>query len=339
MVWIDLDNSPHVPLYEPIIKELEKRGEEYFITARDFAQTIDLCNMMNLKYTAIGKHGGKGKIAKVLNLFQRAEQLKKAIDGKKINLAISHGSRTQVIASKRMKIPSILMLDYEYTENKIFNIFADYILMPAYIPDEVLDKAGFNLKKIIRYNGFKEELYLNNFVPEDNFRKEIGIDENEILIVIRPPSLVGNYSNKHSESLFIDAIKFISETKAKSMIISRTKEDRELINNLIKGKKNIKFLEKVVNGLQLIYAADIFLSGGGTMNREAALLGTETYSIFKGRKPYLDEYLEKVGKMRFINSKEDFKRIKIEKKEKYKEEFENSLVKEITDIILDKAKL
>lgn len=334
MIWFDLDNSPHVPLYAPVIKELEKRGMEYIITARDFAQTLALCDMQKLEYTAVGKHGGKGKFAKVFNLIERSRQLKNEIAGKKIHAAVSHGSRTQVITSKRLKIPSILMLDYEYTENKIFNIFADYILMPVYIPDEVLDRTGFNLKKVIRYNGFKEELYLNDFVPDYNFREKIGVSSEDLLIVIRPPSLVGNYSKKESETLFVEAIKFILKANAKCLIIKRTKEDYELISGIIKGNENVKFLDKVVDGLQLIYAADIFLSGGGTMNRESALLGTKTYSIFKGRKPYLDEFLESDGKMNFINDIEDLKKIEIKKYEKPQVSFKNDLVKEVTDIIM-----
>lgn len=334
MIWFDLDNSPHVPLFVPVIRELERRGEKCYVTVRDFAQTVELCKMWGLEIKEIGKHGGKNRIKKVFNIYNRARQLQEDVKSKKIELAVSHGSRAQVIASKKAGIPSILMMDYEYTEKFIFNRYADKLIIPKYIPDEVLKKAGIRMKKVSRYNGFKEELYLNNFIPEENFREKIGVRDSDILIVIRPPSLVGNYRKKESEDLFIDVIKYLSSSEAKCLVINRTKEDLELMKDIIGKNKNVIFLKKVVDGLQLLYSADIVISGGGTMNRESALLGTKTYSIFKGRKPYLDEYLEREGKMKFINKIDDFKDIEIKKYEKKKINFKNKLVEEVTEIIL-----
>ena len=184
-VWIDLDNSPHVPLFIPIIRELEKRGIKTFITARDFAQTIPLLKLWNVDFVMVGKHGGKNKYKKIRNLLHRTVQLIVTIRKKNIDLAISHGSRTQVIAARILDIPSILMLDYEYTEHWIFNNFSTFLLMPKHIPDSRLKLAKFNLKKVIRYNGFKEELYLPDFIADMDFRSKLSIDEDKILIVQR----------------------------------------------------------------------------------------------------------------------------------------------------------
>ncbi len=310
MIWFDLDNSPHVPLFNPIFKELDKRDIKYFITARDFAQTKELLNLFEIDHTLIGRHAGKNKFKKIINLFERAFKLKKAIKHKQINLGVSHGSRTQLIAAKKSKIPSILMLDYEYTESKIFNYLANYILIPKFIPNHRLVNAGFKINKIIRYNGFKEEIYLKFFKPDESFRKTINIKDDDILIVVRPPSMIGNYHDNRSEKFLINAINYLQHSKENQiLIVNRTKTEKEFIKRNIEFSENVRFLDKPVDGLQLLYTADVSISGGGTMNRESALLGTKTYSIFTGARPFLDEFLENIGRLKFINSIDDIYKI------------------------------
>ena len=337
MYWFDLDNSPHVPLFRPVFDELKSNGMEYIVTIREFAQTRQLCELWNIDYTLIGRHAGKNKILKVINLFTRSSKLKKQIKNKNISLAISHGSRTQLVAANGLKIKSVLMLDYEYTENRIFNRYADYLLMPTLIPDERLKSAGIKLEKVIRYNGFKEELYIPEFVPEAGFRGTIGIPENKVLVVIRPPGMLSNYHNEEGESLFVESVKYFSSfPDCICYIVSRTTEDKTLLKNLNIKSDNIKFNKSAVDGLQLLNSADIVLSGGGTMNRESALLGTETYSIFRGRKPYLDEYLNQIGQLKFISSVADIRNIAVEKKSKKTNyQINRNLKKEITNLFFN----
>ncbi|MBC8486162.1 MAG: DUF354 domain-containing protein [Bacteroidetes bacterium] len=340
MIWFDLDNSPHVPLFRPIFKELRKRDLECYITAREYAQTIDLLKLWDIEYELVGKHGGKSKIKKVVNFIYRASQLYNRINSRKIRLAVSHGSRSQLLAAKIKGISSILMMDYEYTERRIFNLLSTYLLIPKIIPNERLKSAGINLNKVIRYNGFKEELYIKDFRPEENFRKKINVNEEDVLIVIRPPGMLGNYHDRKSESLFISVIKyFLDSSDAICIIVNRTPFEKNFLIEHIKLSKRLRFLEKPVDGLQLLYSTDIFVSGGGTMNRESALLGTKTYSIFTGRKPYLDEYLQENGKLKFIESEKDIENISVSRNDKFVLPLlKNNLVEEITAIIESKYK-
>ena len=341
IIWFDLDNLPHVSLFRPVFMELEKRNVKYIITARDFNHTLEQLKYWNINHTAIGCHGGKNKFNKILNLFERSCQLKKYIKKfSNIGLAVSHGSRTQVVTSKYMGIKSLVMLDYEYTETKIINYFSTYMLIPRFIPDSRLSSVGFDLKKVIKYGGFKEQLYLTDFKPDKNFRSQINIPEDAILIVIRPPALASNYHNTNSEELLISALNYFSHNEnAYCLILSRTKEDQEFILANITLSNKIRFLKKSVDGLQLLFASDIVISGGGTMNRESALLGTKTYSIFTGKRPYLDEFLEKQGKLTFINQSDDFYNIHVKRdagKIFYKNSIQPNLIKEIVDVIIEK---
>ncbi|NOS85095.1 MAG: DUF354 domain-containing protein [Ignavibacteria bacterium] len=344
MIWFDLDNSPHVPLFLPVFTELNKRGISYDVTARDFAQTLDLLKMWDVQHTAIGAHGGKSKIKKIINLFQRKAELSKYIKGKYRNnvkpaLAVSHGSRTQLVASRSLGIKTLLMMDYEFTETRIFNRYADVILAPVFIPNERFSSNGIDLKKVIRYNGFKEELYLCSFAALPDFRKSIGVDENEVLAVVRPPGMLGNYHDSRSEELLIHALNHLSSHKnCVVLITSRSQKDRDYINANVSKKNNIRFLEKAVDGLELVSTADIVLSGGGTMNRESALLGTKTFSIFTGKRPYLDEYLAELGRLKFIETKQEIESIAVERiTEKVSYEFNKNIVNDVTDIIAETA--
>lgn len=341
MIWFDLDNSPHVPLFRPFFRELDKRNMEYMITARNFAQTTELLDYWGIEYRSIGKHGGKNKIKKVLNVLNRGIQLRNYCRGKKINMALSHGSRSQLIASKLLGITSILMLDYEYTENRIFNYLSTYILMPSYIPDERLKSAGFNLSKVRRYNGFKEELYLGDFVPDPELRRKINVPKEKIFVVIRPPGMTGNYHDKKSEKLLLEVLRYLSSfDNTYTLYINRTDIERKYILSKLRHNENIHFLQKPVDGLQLLYSADITISGGGTMNRESALLGTRTYSIFSGKRPYLDEYLQRLGKLNFVESERDIEKIPLERQTGKKElHFNQGLINDVLEIIMDTANL
>jgi predicted glycosyltransferase len=342
MIWIDLDNSPHVPLFRPIIGEIDRRGVGCLVTAREFAQTADLLNMWSIEHALIGKHGGKSKVKKVLNLAHRSSQLMRYVRNKKISVAVSHGSRTQLMACKAFGTPSILMLDYEYTESGLFNRLSTNLLIPSFIPDARLRDAGFNMSKVIRYTGFKEELYLDSFVPDPAFRASISVPDDAILVVIRPPGVVGNYHNSRSEELFAEAVRHCSSNPdARVIIISKVRADKSLLARfgMERMPDNVRYLDRVVDGLQLLWAADMAISGGGTMNRESALLGTETYSIFTGRRPYLDEFLQDQGRLKFIEHPADIAGIEIARKSKQPQlRFGHNLAPFITDIILSKSK-
>lgn len=339
MIWFDLDNSPHVPLFRPIFQQLQSLDFPFYVTARDFAQTKDLLDLYHIKHTLIGKHAGKSKIKKILNLLHRSSLLTKNIKCLPIRLAVSHGSRTQLLAAKRTGIPSIVMLDYEYTETKIFNYFSRYVLVPSYIPSERLREVGFNEEKILRYNGFKEELYLKDFIPDPNFRQTLGVSDSDVFVVIRPPSLTANYHDKRSESILLALLRRLSESSGVVVsLVCRTQEDRNLIDSKLHNMKNIQYLTKVVDGLQLVYAADVVISGGGTMNREAALLGTDVYSIFSGRKPYLDLFLMEQGRLRFIEKESDILNIKLQRQQtKVMWKVNKTLASELANLFIELA--
>ncbi len=343
-IWIDVDNSPHVPLFAPLIKDYREKGVEVILTARNHAQTIELLQNSGFDKTfeVIGEHYGKSKMNKIRGLFVRAKQLaahlkKVEKNGTKVKVAVSHGSRSMVLAAKWLRVPVITMYDYEFTETTIFNRFSDKVLIPAQIPDETLDEINLPAAKRVKYQGYKEEIYLNYYQKDEEFwrdfaaEKKLNLAEEIVLAVLRPPATTANYHNEHSETLLKELLRYLlNDAQTFTVILPRTDAQRKDIERLIKAsgldENRYLLLNKAVNGLDLACSADLLISGGGTMNREAALLGIPVYSIFAGRQGALDFEMEKSGLITFVRQPEDIRKIRLEKKNLDKKSFERAIL-------------
>lgn len=332
-IWIDLDNSPHVPLFVPIINAYRDAGVEVVVTARDHAQTIDLLEAAGLggTYRKIGKHYGKSTFHKLRGLAVRALQLAfyivaEKLRGAEFKVAINHGSRSQCLIAPWLRIPVISMYDYEFTETRIFNRFSTKVMIPDAIPSATLDEIGLAPEKRVVYSGLKEELYLHHYRPDKSFwhgfQLDHGIDleKDDVIVVLRPPATTANYHNEKSEEVLRELLtRFLREPSVFTVILPRTRGQHGEIENLITDlglaeTYNWIILDRAVNGLDLAVAADLLVSGGGTMNREAVLLGTPVYSIFAGRQGALDATMERDGRLTFIRSREDVAKVRLEKK-------------------------
>lgn len=338
MIWIDFDNSPHVPLFRPIVAEMQDRGNEVFITSRRHAQTEELLRLWNIPHVSVGTHGGKSKVHKILNLIDRARLLRREVKTRPVTLAVSHGSRTQLLAAASMGIRTLVMDDYEYSDQTLARLFASGMLIPQAIPEDRLKKTGMWTEHLIRYDGFKEEVYLPSFIPDSNFRASLGVPETIILVTMRPPSISANYHDPKSEALFRECLEFFSSsTGVLCLIANRTDAERRLVPDHLLSSGAARILETAVDGLQLLWASDIVVSGGGTMNREAALLGVPAYSVFSGLRPAMDEHLVKTGKLKFLESKHDIEAIPMVARDRTVQcnPTYNSLASKIADIILE----
>lgn len=325
-IWIDVDNSPHVPLFAPIIRHYRSKNTPVILTARDHSQTLELLDLHRFSgsYTVIGTHAGGNKLKKVASLLSRASQLASFIkqDGTRPVVAVSHGSRSMVLAARWLKIPVISMYDYEHTETRIFNRLSKRVLVPEIIPDAVLESIGLTTERRVKYPGLKEEVYLHYFSPKPGFLAELlsGLGgwhtDRAILVVIRPPATTANYHNPKSEEVFEAILDRISRSdNALALIVPRTGEQRDEIEQLLKrgthSNERLVVLKQAVNGLDLANAADLMISGGGTMNREAALLGVPVYSIFSGTLGSIDARMEGDGRITFIRSPTDVEKINL----------------------------
>jgi predicted glycosyltransferase len=314
-IWFDINNSPHVLILHPIIKEFSKRGYAIVITARDYSQTVPLMEKSGLDYTVIGKHGGKSKLGKILSSIFRILRLIAFIKSHKmISASFCHGSRELIIVSKLLNIPSTVMFDYEYTEHRIKNMFATTLLVPSVVPDNRLVSLGYNMNKVQKYPGLKENIYLTTrFLStrlnhDENFKDY----EKQVLVVLRPPSTESHYHNINSEQILDKLFVVLDKPGVKTIILPRYNSQIKLLHDLVESSHNggdFMIPEQTLDGPNLVTNADLCISGGGTMIREAAVVGTPAYSFFTGKKGAVDEFLEKKGRMVFIKNTDELKKI------------------------------
>lgn len=306
-IWIDLENSPHVPFFLPIIRELRSRNIEVILTARDFAQTKQLVLDANLDATIIGEEAGDNRLRKSAALLVRAVKLAWHLRGMKIDLAVAHGSRGLLLASKMLLVRSMILYDYEGANVGIFNKLASHVMTPAVIPQSKLALLGLPPERSLRYSGLKEEVYVTEFVPDVSFARSHGLEAEKITISVRPPSHTAHYKSDASFSLFEAIMLKLSHREDVRVLISprTTAQSDEIKGATFFNPARMIVLDRAVNGLDLLYHSDLVIGGGGTMNREAAVLGVPVVSIFKGESGAVDESLEREGKLYSIQTADE----------------------------------
>lgn len=317
-IWIDLDNSPHVPFFNPIIKELNNKGYQLIVTARNCFQVCGLAELYNIGYVRIGRHYGKNKSLKVIGTLIRSVQMLPFALREKPVLAVSHGSRSQLLTASMLRTGAVFIDDYEYSRGVPF-ITPDWLILPEAIPNIMTLP---DIKHIVRYPGIKEDVYVPEFKPDPAILKELGIKNEDILVTIRPPATEAHYHNPESEKLFSAVIDCLVTNPDVRMVILPRNEKKQTA--WVKNKwsawcANGKIIipHHVVNGLNLIWHSDFVVSGGGTMNREAAALGVPVYSIFRGKIGAIDRYLSEIGRLTLLSDNNDIKKkVQIAKRNK-----------------------
>ncbi len=310
-IWIDLDNTPHIPFFLPIIEQLQKQGYEVFLTARDIYQVCEMLQLHQLTCTVIGRHWGKNRFLKVIGTLWRAVRLLPLISKEKPDLAVSHGSRTQTVCCALLGIPSLNIFDYEYAASTGF-FRATWAFMPELISDSRLNSKT----EVMKYPGLKEDVYASRLRPDSSLKKELGLDGAGIVVTFRPPATEAHYHNPEAEVLMDAALNILVERPDVRIVLLPRNKKQEIVLRKVWGKwidsGKIVIPPKVVNGLNLIWLSDLVISGGGTMNREAAALGIPVYSIFRGKIGAVDRYLASTGRMVLLESVEDVRtKIKI----------------------------
>ena len=304
-IWIDIDNSPHVPFFSPVIRELEKQGLVVTISARKFAQVVELANLHGLTFQVIGRHFGKNKFMKIIGMLIRALLLIPFIYRERPNLAVSHGSRSQLIAAGLMGIPTLEADDYEYSYRIPF-FSPDHLLLPTPLFQKM---AKNNAKGLIGYPGIKEDVYLSELKPDPSILSKLGIKSADLVVTVRPPATVAHYFNSKSANLFAACMDFLLENdNLRIIMLPRiAKQKKEILETWPYACKKRKIIipTEAINGLNLIWHSDLVISGGGTMIREAAALHVPAYSIFGGKIGAVDEYLHRIGRLVLINNQSD----------------------------------
>ena len=336
-IWIDLANSPHVPFFRVLIPEFVERGHQVEITARDFAQTVELATNAGMLPAVIGGHGGKRLSGKAGNLVGRAAALAKWAHGRGIDLAVSHNSYAQIAAATALGIKSVTLMDYEHQPaNHVAFRLASRVIVPRVFPATELRRYGGGTKKVSRYDGTKEDVYLAEFAPDPSFPatlRALGVAAEDILVVIRPPAHEALYHRFENE-LFDELLtRLRNAAGVKVLLLARTEAQKS--EYAARGWSNLILPQKALDGANLIAAADLVISAGGTMNREAAALGVPAASVYAGKWAAIDAELVREGRMLRLSSRAEIASLPLVKKESARPRDAIHVREEIVRLILE----
>jgi uncharacterized protein len=297
-IWVDMSAPAHVLVLRPIIERFKAAGHEVEVTSREYTQTQELLELHGIEHTAIGRHGGASRARKLVRLVHRTTRMRRYGKGRDFDLALAHGSYDMAMAARWLRIPEANMHDYEYasTQHQIGCRLATRVIFPDAVPPDRLARFGVGPQKLFQYPGLKEEYYLADFEPDPDALKRLGVDTERIVVIVRPPPDVSLYHRK-SNPLFPQVLEHIGRLpEVHSVVLPRTDAQRAYVQSL--ELPSVIVPEQTVEAQSLVALADLVVSAGGTMNREAAALGTPVYTTYGGRLGGVDEALIRTGRLR-----------------------------------------
>jgi hypothetical protein len=297
-IWIDITAPAHVLVFRPLIALLRERGDEVEVTAREYAQTVQLLELHGIEAELIGRHGGRSRVGKLGTMLTRLAGLRRWARGRHFDAALAHGSHHLTMTARALGIPSSTTFDYEFAtvQHQLGCRAATFVVVPEAIPPERLERYGVHPPKLRRYAGLKEEYYLADFEPDPGALEPLGLDPERVLVAVRTPPDVSLYHRK-SNRLFPQVLNHLGrEENVQAVVLPRTEEQRDFVRGL--GLPSVVVPEEAVDAQSLIAFADLVVSAGGTMNREAAALGVPVYTTYGGRLGGVDEMLIREGRLR-----------------------------------------
>ena len=336
-IWIDLANSPHVPFFRALANVFIQREHEIVVTARVFAETVELAEAAGFRPTVIGGHGGGKLSGKAGNLVQRALALARWARSRDLDLALSHNSYSQVLAARALSLKTVTLMDYEHQPaNHLAFRLASSIIVPRAFPESALSRFGANPAKVKRYNGIKEDVYLADFQPDlqfENHLTKFGVTGKNILVTVRPPASEALYHRFENE-LFDQLLeRLLATPSVKVVLLPRNDSQRTAYS--VRGNYNLILPANPMDGGNLIAYSDLVVSGGGTMNREAAALGIPAASVYLGEWAAIDQELVKEKRLRRISTLQDVHNLPIQKKGPTNARRAVHIAGEVADLILD----
>jgi uncharacterized protein len=295
-VWIDIVNAPHVRFFQSIISHLKEQGEEVFVTARRFGDVHRLLDLFGIDSTLVGWHGATLE-EKLLRSTQRAYELSQIITREKPDVAVSKHSIELPRVSFGLKIPSVYVLDNEHAiaANKLTLPLCDKIIIPMAIEADNVVRCGADPQNLLWYNGTSEITHLQNFHNNPHIFEDLKLNlKKDKTILMRTEPALASYLEADCRISVLSPIVEALEDQANILVIPRFREQQQIFED----DDQVILIKPPVDTFSLMKTSDLVIGAGGTMNREAALLGTPVISCYPGKLLAVDDYYIKKGLMK-----------------------------------------
>ncbi len=277
------------------------------MTVRDNAQTLELALERWPQAEVIGGPSPRRRLDKAAAIADRMRALHRWAASIRPDAALSHNSYAQIVAARRLGVPAVTAMDFEHQPaNHLAFTLATTVILPEVIPDRAVRRKGASATKVIRYEGLKEELYIGDFEPDRTILARVGLAPRpRIVAVVRTPPNRAIY-HPTGNPLFESALQTIcAQVGIGCVVLSRHPEQLRAIRELRLDKCVIP--TSAIDARSLLYVADVVIGAGGTMTREAAVLGIPTWTAFAGKTPAVDAWLERRGMLRRLRTVEQLR--------------------------------
>ncbi|MBI3272537.1 MAG: DUF354 domain-containing protein [Planctomycetes bacterium] len=349
-IWIDLANAPHVLFFRPIRERLAALGHEVLVTARAYSQTLGLAARYGIPYELVGGHGGPNLFRKGVHIVGRALGLAAWARGRRLELAVGHNSYAQAVAARALGIPLVTLMDYEHQPANHLNFrLARRVVVPRVFPAAALRRFGVADARTRRYDGLKEEVYLADFRPDPTAARFAGtfcergraeparidlVTERRVVVVLRTPPTMALY-HRFESPLFEAILRRIAREQDRCLVVALARDDAQREALAASGAR-VFLPESAVDGPTLLAHADLLVGAGGTMNREAAVLGTPAYTVFAGAFAAVDEWLVSTGRLTRLATRADVDSLHFEKKrDSFSPTATRSVLEQVVGFILE----
>lgn len=295
-IWIDIVNAPHVRFFKSLIDFFKNEGDDVFLTARKFGDIHRLLNLFQIQYTSVGRHGVTLQ-EKLLESTERAYILSKMIAREKPDVAVSKHSIELPRISFGLGIPSVYVLDNEHAvaANRLTLPLCNKIIIPQALDVGEVIKTGADPNGLVRFNGTSELIHFKDFKYNPHIFEDLKLNLNkDKTILMRPEPALAAYLETDCRKSVLSPIVDILKDFANILVIPRFKEQQEIFSQ----EDEVIIIKSPVDTFSLMKKCDLVIGAGGTMNREAALLGTPVISCYPGKTLAVDGYYIDRGLMK-----------------------------------------
>ncbi len=309
-VWVDIDNPPQTRYLLPLARRFEAAGHEVTLTARGYGDTLAILDSEGAVFEAIGSSFGKGLPRKLVGLAARARQLSDFVrrQPERPGLVLA-GSRSATLAARRLRIPSFVIVDYEYADLLVFSASGTNILFPSVIDSARFRRHGISRERLMPFDGLKEDISFADVDFGSVQGHDFGERNGAPRILFRPPAEESHYFRRESRDLAFELLRYLAGHGAKVVFSPRFDWQIRYLESVPHWPQAPVVLDRPIPFVSLLKGVDAVVSAGGTMLREAAYLGVPAYSIFRSRIGAVDRQLASLGRLYMLSSASDFPRI------------------------------
>ena len=277
VAWIDLQSPCDVFFFEALMAGI--KDFDFLLSTRAYAETIGLTKRLGLDAEPIG-YQGWGRSRKMFDSALRVVSLSLRLHH--FDVALCFGDLAALAAAKIRNKNAINYMDNNLglanprtiTERMIVRLemsLSSKIICPRAMPVDEFRASGYDLDRIMQYEGYKENVYVARYSPDEEFLKELPFGE---FVVVRPEALTAAYVQE-KQSIVPELLKNLEKENINVVFLPRSDIEKEY------AKGSNPFIpERTLNGLDLAWFSRAVLTGSGTFAREAACLGNNAISFF-----------------------------------------------------------